>query len=234
MDNGIQLRYGGHMWLIAVLDTVAIVALHRLGPGPPWDDLVGWMSRTTPDEVLAQALRLVALGLGYWVAVSWCLAVILALRPQRRSAPLLRRLTVPFLRPLLGRALIVAMAATPATVPMAWASPSSLSRPVEILPPYIPTPAGFPSDDGDSVAGAPWKRLPRPSPQHVEPSTYVVVKGDNLWKIACMQISNEHPDPTSGEIVPYWLELIDLNRDRLRSGDPDLIYPGEELLLPDL
>jgi nucleoid-associated protein YgaU len=28
--------------------------------------------------------------------------------------------------------------------------------------------------------------------------------------------------------------VIEANRDRLRSGDPDLIYPGEEIILPPL
>jgi hypothetical protein len=29
------------------------------------------------------------------------------------------------------------------------------------------------------------------------------------------------------------LEVVEANRERLRSGDPDLIYPGETVVLPD-
>jgi hypothetical protein len=29
------------------------------------------------------------------------------------------------------------------------------------------------------------------------------------------------------------VETIEINLDFLRSGDPDLIYPGEELMLPE-
>ena len=43
---------------------------------------------------------------------------------------------------------------------------------------------------------------------------------------------------TDAEIRPYWLDVIDANRDRLISpgGDPNLIYPDQnfEILLPPL
>ena len=75
--------------------------------------------------------------------------------------------------------------------------------------------------------------LRRPAFANPAPATYTVVKGDNLWRISCQQLRRGlDAKPTSAEIVPYWLQLIEINRDRLRSGDPDLIYPGEELLLP--
>jgi nucleoid-associated protein YgaU len=35
------------------------------------------------------------------------------------------------------------------------------------------------------------------------------------------------------EVEPLWRTVIDANRQRLRSGDPDLIYPGETILIPD-
>ncbi len=30
----------------------------------------------------------------------------------------------------------------------------------------------------------------------------------------------------------YWVVVIEANRSRVRSGDPDLIYPGEVIVLP--
>jgi nucleoid-associated protein YgaU len=34
-------------------------------------------------------------------------------------------------------------------------------------------------------------------------------------------------------VADYWLRLVAANRDRLiRPGDPDLIQPGQTLLLP--
>lgn len=57
----------------------------------------------------------------------------------------------------------------------------------------------------------------------------VVVRGDHLWKI-----SARHLGPAAGdrEIAPYWREVVDVNTPSLRSGDPDLIYPGEVVELP--
>jgi nucleoid-associated protein YgaU len=59
------------------------------------------------------------------------------------------------------------------------------------------------------------------------------VPGDNLWRIARARIEASAPQrATDGEIVRYWRRLVDANRTTLRSGDPNLIFPGEILRLP--
>ncbi|MFP3882670.1 MAG: LysM peptidoglycan-binding domain-containing protein [Actinomycetota bacterium] len=60
-----------------------------------------------------------------------------------------------------------------------------------------------------------------------DPDTVVVKKGDHLWKISARQV-----DGGAGEIAPYWRRVVEVNTPRLRSGDPDLIYPGEIVELP--
>jgi nucleoid-associated protein YgaU len=62
----------------------------------------------------------------------------------------------------------------------------------------------------------------------------VVVKpGDHLWKISESHLEVILDRPAQpGEIDPYWRLVIESNRDRLISGDPDLIYPGEVITLP--
>lgn len=63
---------------------------------------------------------------------------------------------------------------------------------------------------------------------------HLVRSGESLWRIAShrLQVVFDRP-PTDAEIVPYWRELIAVNRDRLPDrDDPDLILPGQELLLP--
>lgn len=57
----------------------------------------------------------------------------------------------------------------------------------------------------------------------------VVVKGDHLWKISARHLGEDAGDE---EIAPYWREVIETNTPHLRSGDPDLIYPGEVVQLP--
>jgi len=54
------------------------------------------------------------------------------------------------------------------------------------------------------------------------PETYVVKKGDSLWRISGLE-------ETLGRSAD-WSRLFDANRDRIRN--PDRIYPGQELHIP--
>ncbi|MCC7078869.1 MAG: LysM peptidoglycan-binding domain-containing protein [Acidimicrobiia bacterium] len=64
-------------------------------------------------------------------------------------------------------------------------------------------------------------------------TTYVVVRGDNLWTIAATHLaSHGGADPSTSSVARYWRAVIDANLAGLRSGNPNLIYPGEVLTLP--
>lgn len=126
-------------------------------------------------------------------------------------------------------------------------------------PRYRPRPAG--SGDGDRPVPAPTAaagttalptRIPMssavldggdtssftagPTEEPEDAAHYVIQPGDNLWEIAerhLAKITGRHEtDLASAEVWRYWVRLVDHNRGRLRSGDPDLIYPGEHLTLP--
>ena len=62
---------------------------------------------------------------------------------------------------------------------------------------------------------------------------YTVQPGDNMWSIAsdCLA-AREGKTPSADRIAEAWRRMIDLNRSRIISGDPDLIFPGEQLLVP--
>ena len=63
--------------------------------------------------------------------------------------------------------------------------------------------------------------------------TVIVAKGDHLWKISGHHLHRVlGRQATNLEISPYWRRVIETNRTNLRSGDPDLIYPGEVVTLP--
>jgi nucleoid-associated protein YgaU len=63
--------------------------------------------------------------------------------------------------------------------------------------------------------------------------TTVVQPGDHFWKISEHHLENELDRPPSDtEVGPYWRKTIETNVASLRSGDPDLIYPGEVIVLP--
>jgi hypothetical protein len=63
-----------------------------------------------------------------------------------------------------------------------------------------------------------------------------VVEGDNLWTISRDHLAAVRNRPASDlsehEIASYWLRVIAVNRNSLRSGDPDLIFPGELIMFP--
>jgi hypothetical protein len=68
------------------------------------------------------------------------------------------------------------------------------------------------------------------------PAAHIAVGGDDLWSIAAAhlaQLTNRAiVSLPEGEVASYWQQVCDANRARLRSGDLNLIYPGEEIQLP--
>ena len=63
----------------------------------------------------------------------------------------------------------------------------------------------------------------------------VVQPGDHLWKISATHLEGMLDRPAEpGEIDPYWRVVIETNRASLASGDPDLIFPGEVIELPEV
>jgi hypothetical protein len=63
-----------------------------------------------------------------------------------------------------------------------------------------------------------------------------VAEGETLWTIARNQLAKASGggsgEPTDQEVTGYWAKVVEANRGRLESGDPDLIFPGEEIILP--
>jgi hypothetical protein len=68
------------------------------------------------------------------------------------------------------------------------------------------------------------------------PESHTVVAGEHVWGIAAEQLATRTGRPVSdvgaAEIAPYWVRVCMLNAPHLRSGDPNLVYPGEVIELP--
>lgn len=64
--------------------------------------------------------------------------------------------------------------------------------------------------------------------------TWVIRPGDNLWVVAEETLQDAWGRrPTDEEILPYWRQLIELNRDVLVDRDaPDFVYSGQVFHLP--
>lgn len=111
--------------------------------------------------------------------------------------------------------------------------------PTVILPPgvgnagYTPRPAGGvaldDATDNTEVAGAVLD-----SSADEKNDIHNVAAGDNLWTITAAHLRLVYPNREldAAEIAPYWRRVIKVNTPTLRSGNPNLIYPGEEIVLP--
>lgn len=74
-----------------------------------------------------------------------------------------------------------------------------------------------------------------PAPTEAAPtsSQYTVVSGDNFWDIASKQLSNKLGRAANNqEITNYWMQLVEANKGNIKSGNPNLIFPGEVINLP--
>ncbi|HSF87430.1 MAG TPA: hypothetical protein VLG28_17460 [Acidimicrobiia bacterium] len=107
---------------------------------------------------------------------------------------------------------------------------------------YTPVPAGEAANDPNPHReAADWFVHPpsadlATSAARLDPATaydHDVVRGDNLWTIAERHLAAAlQRETTEAETATYWAHLIETNRGQLRSGNPDLIYPGEVVVCP--
>jgi hypothetical protein len=354
------LRRAGAFLALVGFEVGAVVVLHRLGELPwlrvPFDDLEGWLQTSAPEDVLAAAVRLVALAAAWWLLGSTALYVLARLSRIPGAISALERVTLPSVRRLADQAIAFTLAtsiiggganaalASPAGIPRreavvvthdplsAWTRTSTLgsrSAPATTEPPtyqpqaagpgkpgyqpgsaagpgrpshqpgsaagpgrpghrpepaggastpgYRPEPAGRAAPDAAGATPSPTSPPPRTSPTRPAATTspppsstvarppappgytprpagppgrpapvpqmppgeaglHHVALGDNLWTIARDRLAEVTGRPAAGlserEIARYWLDVVDANRASLRSGDPDLIFPGELIRLP--
>ena len=82
------------------------------------------------------------------------------------------------------------------------------------------SPPGPPSGTSDSA----------PSDPAAQPTHHVVRSGDSLWTITAQLLGEQ---ATAEQVLDAWPRLYAANRDGI-GADPDLIHPGQELVLPRL
>lgn len=251
-------RRAGFAFLVG-FEVGAIAALHAAGSlrwlQLPWNDLPSWIEMAPVEDVVAALLRSVALAVAYWLALTT--AAYSAARLTRIPA-LIRataRTTLPQVRAMVDRAVAVTVTTTALSVPLSpalgpdiadEAPPTTEPIVYQISDQGVPTPLN-PEPAGPTliippgVGGAGYTPNPaggvtlgEAAQVATEPATYEVVPGDNLWTISERHLKASQPerDIGSSEIAVYWRRVIEANTPTLRSGDPNLIYPGESILLP--
>jgi nucleoid-associated protein YgaU len=204
---------------------------------------IRWLRTTETEAAVAALARLAGL-----VGVTWVLGSSLLYALGRMlgwKRPRLQWLSIGPVRravdTLVAGSLVVSTMAPAVALVDPGTIPPPTAGPVEFVDPaYVPTPAGsadIPASTGpiDPPAAS---TDPPPAPTGTatpDPTEVTVRSGDSMWILATRHLEAiRGHSPTEGEVGPYWIRMVEANRHHIRSGDPDLIFPGEVLKLPPL
>lgn len=206
----------------------ALAGVLRIGHRPvPWRDLVGWVDTTAGVDVAIGLLRPVALALAGYLLVTTTLYAVARASGAVAATRCLAPATVPLARRLTDRAVAVALFGSVVGGPVVGVPVAAVAAP---LPPGLQAPTG--------VEDPPERSASPVEPARAQPRerTRLVEAGEHLWSIAAAELASRTGRPVTAlspsEIGPYWAELVATNRYRIRSQDPDLVLPGERLVLP--
>lgn len=216
-------------WLIlASVPGIAFVTLLSVQPPLSVGDIPGGAL----EPVLLSLGRLAGVALSGWLVASQILYTFAVVTRTRWLVDVLRPVALPVVRRLVAGIATVtislntvtAVAQAPTETTIVTVEHNGLRQeatPTPNLQPLVEVEATDPCML-DEVVGS-----------YSAPLTWLVRPGDHLWKIAAehLTIVLDRP-PTRNEHSRYWVEVANSARPVIRSGDPDLIYPGEEIPLP--
>ena len=240
---------------------ISLVALHQLGRGalgaPPLRsgaELSHWVDSRSPVVAGLALARLVALVLGYHLAITGIIAWLGRAVGSLRLIAMADRATLPPFRSAWRRAAGLTLSgAALVTGPLARAGATPRPQPI-VLERLADVAPGSPTstvtlvrlDDAEAIGHPASGGRPASSDAVLEvvPETvahtageadevkHVVEPGDHLWGLAEQRMS-EHLDrpATDHEVAPYWRAVLVANG-QLR--DPDLLFPGQVVVLPGL
>jgi nucleoid-associated protein YgaU len=207
-------------------------------------------------EVTSFGLRLVATGFAVYVALVLLALLLATLRlvpaTTRRAvdrwttgglAGGLRRLVgasaivigVLPLQPLAAPADPSPPVLAPADLPPGTAPRLEPLPPTTVVPPTTAPPVLHAPEPAPTPPPGDPQPTPTPGPLPALERSLTVAVGDSFWSIA-RHLVRDHlgRPPSDAEVIEPWLALISANRDRLVDAtDPDLLYPGQVLRLPD-
>ncbi|MGI8758101.1 MAG: LysM peptidoglycan-binding domain-containing protein [Acidimicrobiales bacterium] len=231
-------------WVVVLLAVAFGTAAAARGPltPPPLTDpgsWAAWAGGRTPLQAAFAVLGMVVMALAWYLLAVTVLTVAARLWGARRLLSLAELLTLPVVRRSLhaaiGLSLTSSALGSPAPVLIGIASASGGAG--------VADSATFPPPEGGSgppPASPVMRRLPdgqagpsvgEPAPA---PTDWEVRPGDHLWSVAARTMAEAWGNAVSDEeVTPYWLEVVEANRDRLVDpGNTDLIVPGQILVLP--
>jgi nucleoid-associated protein YgaU len=243
-------------WFAGLLGVGALMVAAGRGTlaAPPlvapssWDEWAG--SRPAPDAAVA-VIRLVVLALVAYLLLASVVAVAVRLANAQRAMTITDLLTLPTVLRVVQTGLgvgfvgasIAAATAGNAQAPLAPTRADTALVSAADEPPLLrelPDHGRRSSTTSTTTTTTTAPSTPTEHPPAVVPPatpgpmTWIVRPGDHLWSIAERALHDAlGRAPADTEIVPYWRSLIAHNVDRLADRDnPDLIFPGQTIVLP--
>jgi nucleoid-associated protein YgaU len=228
-------------WLLGLIAVLAMMA--ALGHGAlAAPDLVapgtwaGWLAERTAAEAAMAIVREVVVALAWYLLAVTVLALVLRLGRAGRLVSAADVVTLPFVRGVVQAGLGIGLTG---------ASVAGVGSTV-LVPPPVGAPTAADAALVLSVASgdAVMQRLPAESAPPLlqklggaEPTTertWAVAAGEHFWSIATkVLVDARGRPPAEDELVPYWEQLVEANRDRLADrSNPDLLFPGQQLVVP--
>ena len=214
--------------MLALVPTVAFAALVSIGP----PGTIGVGPAAALEPTLLAVGRLVGLILCGWLLASQGLYTLAVITRTQWLVDVLRPITLPLVRRAvtglatvsISFSAVTAVAQGPTESTVVMVDHSSLRQEA------TPTPNLQPLVEVDRNEPC---VVDEPIGSYSAPLTWLVRPGDHLWKIAGEHLSIvlDRP-PTRREHARYWVEVVNAARPVIRSGDPNLIHPGEEIPLP--
>ncbi len=230
--------------LVGAFRAAAAGGRYAVDWGSPWV----WLDQTAPVDAVVAIARTVGLGLSWYLLVTTLLYAWAHVAGWTGLARLLRRATLPVVRKAVEGVAAVSIVTSTLTAPVLVAASPAFAQesqrvvedsavesdpaanPVGETPvvgvDYSPEAAGWPvAGVGDGL----WANVGTEAPAE---ASHAVVRGDHFWSIAESHLESElGRSVTEDEVCAYWARLVDANRSTIRSGDPNLIFPGEVITL---
>lgn len=253
MDPGVHgdgERRGWASAIPALGATVAVAAvawglwaMGGLGLAVDWDDPLRWLARAPLEVAAAAVVRLVGLAAVGWIGLTSLVYLVAVVAGADRSSldwlsigPIRRVIDTLVAGSLLLSSFAPASAIASDAAPTS-AGPAPETSTADVDPAYVPVPAGRDAperaDETEPTRTRPAAPFEPAPPEDTDAVVVTVSEGDHLWGLAERRVGEVlGRSPGDDEVAPYWAEVVAENRESIRSGDPDLIFPGEEIRLP--
>lgn len=234
VHNNVRRGGGVGRWIfLAALPVVAIAALSSVST-------LGFeeLGSGTLEMLILTMGRWVALGLATWLLVTHLLYTTAVVTQTDWMVTLLRPITLPIIRRVAAgmTAMTISLSSLAAVAETGHTATAVTGQSdPQLRQEATPTPILQPLVEPEDITEPPIETevAIEPEGSYSAPLTWLVRPGDHLWSIAGEHLTIVlEREPTADEHRRYWVEVVKAACPVIRSGDPNLIYPDEEIPLP--